>query len=75
MVQRTKLREHWLHKPTGRLWAIELDDGAVIGACGPLELAAAADVPLDYLTYWTNDVDWIIANRTDFVRSAISSGP
>lgn len=28
---------------------------------------AAARGRLEYLTYWTNDLDWIAANRGDFI--------
>jgi hypothetical protein len=60
------MRAFWLHKPTERLWAVELCAGVVIGAAGPLSVEDAAHQLLKHLQYSTRDVRWIMRERDNF---------
>ena len=62
------LREFWIHKPTGHAWAVEVRDGVVLAAAGPLDAAEAHPIILDYLDYSRHEASWITKNRNDFVR-------
>ena len=60
------MRAFWMHKPTERLWAVELVAGVVIGAAGPLSVEDAAHELLNHLQYSTRDVRWIMRERDNF---------
>lgn len=62
------LREYWLHKPTGRMWAMEIRNGSVVAAAGPLAAEYAVPGLLDYLTYVRSEAIWINRRRNEFVR-------
>jgi hypothetical protein len=60
--------EFWIYKPTGRAWAVELRDGAIIGAAGPLDAEDVHPIILDYLEYFPYDGMWVNEHRGQFVR-------
>lgn len=61
-----KEREFWQNRTSGRLYAVELDDGVVTGTCGPL---AASEIDERFLTafdYSVRDADWLDQHRDQF---------
>jgi hypothetical protein len=61
-----KEREFWRDRATGRVYAIELEDGVVTGSCGPL---AASEIEERFLTsfdYSASDASRLEANRERF---------
>jgi hypothetical protein len=48
--------EFWFHKPKERMWAIEVRDGAVVGACGPMAVEDASPDILEYLPLDSRDL-------------------
>jgi len=62
------LRALWIYKPTGFAWAVEVRDGIVVAAAGPLDAAEAHPIIVDYLDYSPREASWIMKNRKDFVR-------
>ena len=62
------VREFWLHKPSGRVWAVEVEDGEVVGVAGPVRARDTDPVLLDHLPYDSRDVPWVTRNRREFVR-------
>ncbi|HEY7365466.1 MAG TPA: hypothetical protein VIE37_15325 [Methylomirabilota bacterium] len=52
------LQEFWRHKPTGRLWAVELHAGNIIRAIGPLGKEEVDHRVLPYLPYTRRDIRW-----------------
>jgi len=66
---RGTVREFWLHRPTGYVWALESDRAdRLIAAAGPLAVNDAAPALLDYLLYRAREVPWIVRHRLDFVQ-------
>jgi len=62
-------REFWLHRPTGYVWALQLDRaGRVTAAAGPLAKPDAEPLLLDYFLYKSTDVPWIERHGPEFVR-------
>jgi hypothetical protein len=61
------LQEYWRHKPTGRLWAVELYNGHVIRAIGPLQNEELDRRVLPYLPYTRRDIRWLNAHRSEFI--------
>ncbi len=55
--------EYWRHEPTGRVWAVELTEGRIVGAAGPLDLRDATIDLLPYLSYDFREVRWIEQER------------
>lgn len=68
-MRKDVLREYWLHKPTGRMWAVEVVDGTVRAAGGPLAVEDAAPELLDHLPYDRGEAPWINRAREEFVRA------
>lgn len=62
------VHEFWIHKPSGRAWGVELRDGVVIAAAGPLDAADAEPMLLDHLEYSRHEGTWIKKNLSNFVR-------
>jgi hypothetical protein len=69
------VQEYWRHKPTGRLWAVELFGGRVIRAIGPLGDDEIDHRVLPYLPYTRRDTRWLNEHRAEFVRAARASDP
>lgn len=63
-------REYWRHLPSGKLWAVELVDGSLAGACGPLDPREVAPIILPGLVLDFRDLLWIRDHREDFSRDA-----
>lgn len=64
----TAMREHefWRERSTGRIYAVELEDGIVSGCCGPL---AASDIEDDFLPtfdYSAERAAWLEQHREEF---------
>jgi hypothetical protein len=59
-------RELWQHRGTHELWAVELRDGIVAAAAGPLSLGDAHHEFLSGLDYATTDAAWIEKDRESF---------
>jgi hypothetical protein len=58
--------EYWIHRPSERVWAVQLREGRLLCAAGPL-LATEADVDiLSYLDYSRQDLAWIEEHRDEF---------
>jgi hypothetical protein len=60
------LQEFWRHKPTGRLWAVELYAGNIIRAIGPLGKEEVDHRVLPYLPYTRRDIRWLKEHRSEF---------
>ena len=60
--------EFWIYKPTGRAWAVELRDGVIVGAAGPIDAEDAHPIILDYLEYFAYEAMWVNEQRNQFVR-------
>jgi len=62
-------REFWLHKPSGRVWAVELNtDGDVVTTAGPLDPKDADPAALDHMPFDGRYVGWISHYRAEFTR-------
>ena len=61
-------REFWKYKPTGRAWAVELRDGVIVGAAGPLDAEDVHPIILGYLEYFSYEGVWVKERREHFVR-------
>lgn len=61
------IQEYWRHKPTGRLWAVELYARRIIRAIGPLRKDEIDHRVLPYLPYTRRDIRWLNAHRSEFV--------
>ena len=44
-------RQLWKDRTSGKLWAVELSRGRVVGCCGPLEAGDLSDLTLDHLPF------------------------
>ena len=63
--------QYWRHIPTAKVWAVQLQDGVLIGACGPLDPREVPVRILPYLSYHFGDVVWIQHNRRDFTLHTV----
>lgn len=61
-----KEREFWRSRTSGRLYAVELEDGIVTGSCGPLTESEIEERFLTAFDYSTQDADWIEGHRDQF---------
>jgi CBS domain-containing protein len=61
-----KEREFWRNRQTGRVYAIECDDGVVSGACGPLALSEVEERFLAAFDYAREEAAWFEAHRDEF---------
>jgi hypothetical protein len=59
-------RELWEHGDTHELWAVELRDGMVTAAAGPLRRDDARREFLSGLDYTAADAAWIERDRESF---------
>jgi hypothetical protein len=64
--------EYWLHRPTGFVWAVTLENDAVQSAAGPLEVCHADPELLAFLDYSHADGCWITAHRCEFRRVGVT---
>jgi len=57
--------EYWAHEKSGEVWAVHIQDGEVVGACGPLN---HRDRPADMrdFEYSQEEAAWIEDCREDF---------
>jgi len=58
--------QYWRHVESGEVWAVEIVDGIVTGACGPLYDEDRPDDMRDF-EYDREDGDWIETNQDQFV--------
>jgi len=69
-------QEYWRHKPTGRLWAVELYAWHIIRALGPLRGDESDHRVLPYLPYTRRDIRWLKEHRSEFVKfEEAATGP
>jgi len=61
-----KEREFWRSRTSGRLYAVELEDGVVTGSCGPLTGSEIEERFLTAFDYSTQDADWLEEHRDQF---------
>ena len=61
-----KTYEFWRERGTGYVWAVELLEGVVVGACGPLEHSERDEEFLETFDYATGRAAWIEAHRDAF---------
>jgi hypothetical protein len=61
-----KEHEFWRECSTGRVYAIELEDGVVTGCCGPLSRSEVEDAFLEDFDYSSARAGWIERNREAF---------
>ena len=61
-----KEREFWRDRATGRVYALELEDGVVTGSCGPLAPSEIEERFLSSFDYSASDAGWLEANRERF---------
>ncbi|MGZ4335115.1 MAG: hypothetical protein ACXVRJ_12720 [Gaiellaceae bacterium] len=59
-----KTHEFWRERATGEVWAVELVDGVVTGACGPLDHSEVEEEFLDTFDY-TADRAALMENHRD----------
>lgn len=58
-------RQLWVHQKSGEVWAVEVEAGRVVAACGPLHYSETSEVYLDAYEYEYEDADWIGAHEDD----------
>jgi len=61
-----KEREFWQNRTSGRLYAVELEDGVVTGTCGPLTASEIEERFLTAFDYSLRDTDWLEQHRDQF---------
>lgn len=61
-----KAYEFWRERGTGQVWAVELLEGVVAGACGPLDHSELDEEFLEAFDYATERAAWIEAHRDVF---------
>ena len=60
--------QYWAHKRSGETWAVAIEGGRVVGACGPLYYQDRPDDMRDF-DYDSEDGECIEADRGDFQLS------
>ncbi len=60
--------EYWIHRISGLVWAVTLDDDEIQSAAGPLDAENADPELLSFLDYSHVDDRWIAAHRCEFRR-------
>lgn len=58
--------EFWREQSDGRIYAVELEDGVVVGSCGPLTSSEIDDGFLRTFDYSAERLDWLDEHRQDF---------
>ena len=68
-MNESELSEHefWRDRTTGEAWAVELTDGAVVGACGPLTRSELDERFFRTFDYSPAHAGWIDAHRDAYV--------
>lgn len=61
-----KEREFWQDRQSGRLYAVEFEDGIVVGSCGPLSASEIDQRFLSTFDYSASEAEWFEANRERF---------
>jgi hypothetical protein len=61
-----KEREFWRERATGRVFAVELDEGVVSGCCGPLDVSDVEDEFLPTFDYEHEQGAWLERHREEF---------
>ena len=54
------------------MWAVQIVDGQLVGACGPLDPEEVPPKVLPYLPFHFRDVLWIRDNPQDFAATAVA---
>ena len=65
MERRMNSYEYWAHKSSGDTWAVEIRNGMVVGACGPLHHSERPADMRDF-DFDRETGDWVEENRDDF---------
>lgn len=58
-------RQYWAHKKSGDEYAVEIQEGRVIGACGPLHYEDRPQDMRDF-EYSREDGEWINSHQDEF---------
>jgi hypothetical protein len=66
----TERYEYWVHQPTGKFYAVRLQNNRVVGVCGPLGLELLG-APTELSTVEYRDTDGIERYRAEFVPAPI----
>ena len=61
-----KEREFWRDRQDGRVYAVELVDGVVAGACGPLDSSEIEQSFLPTFEYTPDRAAWVESHRADY---------
>lgn len=61
-----KTYEYWRARATGRIWAVKMLDGVVVGCCGPLEPHECEEEFLKALDYSPEGATWTEAHRDGY---------
>ena len=62
--------EYWRHTPTGQVWAVEMAESNLVGACGPLDRAEVPPMLLPFLSFDSRDLHWIRRQQQEFAPEA-----
>src|SRR5262245_46233601 len=60
------MHAYWRHLPSNELWAVTLQRGAIVGACGPLNEVDMTGGVLRHLPYSVPLGAWVNQNRPHF---------
>jgi hypothetical protein len=58
--------EFWCEHGSGSIFAIALEDGVVVGSCGPLDHGEIDEALLARYPYTAGRAEWIEAHREEF---------
>ena len=67
------VHQYLKYRPTGQLWAVEVVEGSLRGACGPLDANEVTPRVLPLLMFDFRDVRWIRDHPHEFVPEALSA--
>ena len=73
LVPRMMTYEYWRHTGSREVWAVALDEGEILRACGPLDERDMMVKVLPYLPYRHVDAIWVKENRAAFRQVAAMS--
>lgn len=57
-------RQFWRHRRSGEVWAVELEAGMVVRACGPLHYS---ERDIESLEFSSEDAEWLNSRVDEFV--------
>jgi hypothetical protein len=71
-VAAMKTYEFWREGGTGKIWAVELLEGIVVGCCGPLDHSELEEQFLETFDYSEERAPWVEGHRDAFDLYAIA---